>query len=177
MDLGPAEAVHEPRLCDTGVQLRLVGVGQAEVIGDRAAESGERPLAALRGAAQQREKDFVGLWDGHGDELSGELVVTHGPVGRVGDRIAAASVAVGKLPRFGGCHLFSRLSGQEVRRKCTPGSRRSDAGAQGRSRGTGDGYDDGPRDAWAAFSCGLNECISRSGRGLRYGGGRQLCAN
>jgi hypothetical protein len=66
MDLGPAEAVHESRLRVAGQQLHPFGVGQAEVVGDRAAEGGERPLPAVGGATQEREKDFVELRDGHG---------------------------------------------------------------------------------------------------------------
>ena len=66
MDLGPAEAVHEPRLCAAGEQFRAVGVGQSEVIGDRAAEGGERPVVAVRDATQEREADLMELGDGHG---------------------------------------------------------------------------------------------------------------
>jgi hypothetical protein len=50
MDLGPAEAVHEPRLRVAWQQFRPFGGRQAEVVGDRAAEGGEGPLAAVGGA-------------------------------------------------------------------------------------------------------------------------------
>jgi hypothetical protein len=66
MNLGPAEAVQEPRLRVARQQLRPFGGRQAEVVGDRAAEGGERPLPAVGGATQQREKDLVKLRDGHG---------------------------------------------------------------------------------------------------------------
>ena len=71
MDLGPAEAVDEPRLGVAGQQLRPFGVGEAKIIGDRAAQGGERPLPAVGGATQARKKDFVELGDGHGGALVG----------------------------------------------------------------------------------------------------------
>jgi hypothetical protein len=47
-------------------QLRPFGGRQAEVVGDRAAEGGERPLATIGDATQQREEDFVELGMGMG---------------------------------------------------------------------------------------------------------------
>jgi hypothetical protein len=70
MNLGPAEAVDEPRLRAAGEQLRPFGVGEAEIIGDRAAEGGERPLPAVGGATQEREEDFVEFGDGHGGRVA-----------------------------------------------------------------------------------------------------------
>jgi hypothetical protein len=42
-------------------------------------------------------------------ELSGTLVGRRRRGGRIGERWAAAFAVVRKLPRFGGCHLFSHL--------------------------------------------------------------------
>jgi|GEM_PF-6378431 len=46
-------------------QLGPFGVGQAEIIGDRAAEGSKRPFAAVGGATEEREKDLVELGNGH----------------------------------------------------------------------------------------------------------------
>jgi hypothetical protein len=65
MDLGPTEAIDEPRLRAAWQQFRPFGGGEAEVIRDRSAECGERPVLAVGDAPQEREEDFVELWDGH----------------------------------------------------------------------------------------------------------------
>ncbi|MEN9581884.1 MAG: hypothetical protein RJA70_4893, partial [Pseudomonadota bacterium] len=65
MDLGPAEPIDEPALRVARQQFRPFGIGETEVIGNRAAKGGEGQVLAVGGATQEREEDFVEGGNGH----------------------------------------------------------------------------------------------------------------